>query len=44
MGDPRLIPDEAAGALSSASEEEAARDLAARYGLEYEVSRWAVQA
>ena len=35
MNDSPLIPDEAAGALSSESEEEAARDLAARYGLEF---------
>jgi type II secretory ATPase GspE/PulE/Tfp pilus assembly ATPase PilB-like protein len=35
MADPRLMPDVAAGALSSASEEEAARELAARYGLEF---------
>jgi type II secretory ATPase GspE/PulE/Tfp pilus assembly ATPase PilB-like protein len=36
MADPRLMADAAAtGGLSSASEEEAARELAARYGLEF---------
>jgi len=35
MSNPSPMPDAAAGDLSSASEEEAARDLAARYGLEY---------
>ena len=35
MADPHLIPDAAAEALASTSEEEAARELAARSGLEY---------
>ncbi|MCG6925558.1 MAG: GspE/PulE family protein [Acidobacteria bacterium] len=35
MAESPLIPDDAAGELSSASEEEAARDLAERYDLEY---------
>jgi type II secretory ATPase GspE/PulE/Tfp pilus assembly ATPase PilB-like protein len=35
MAESPLIPDDAAGELSSASEEEAARDLAQRYDLEY---------
>jgi type IV pilus assembly protein PilB len=35
MADPGMMPNDAAGALSSISEEEAARELAARSGLEY---------
>ena len=35
MADPQLMPDDAAGDLSSVSEEEQARDLAGRYGLEF---------
>ena len=35
MADPRLIPDEAAEALASSAEEEAARELATRSGLEF---------
>ncbi|MCG6922084.1 MAG: GspE/PulE family protein [Acidobacteria bacterium] len=35
MADPRLIPEDAAEALASSTEEDAARELAARSGLEY---------
>jgi type II secretory ATPase GspE/PulE/Tfp pilus assembly ATPase PilB-like protein len=35
MADPQMVPDAAAGALASDSEEEAARGLAERYGLEF---------
>jgi type IV pilus assembly protein PilB len=35
VADPHLRPDDAAGALTSSSEEEAARELAERSGLEY---------
>jgi len=35
MADPQLMPDDAAVALSSSSEEKTARDLAGHYGLEF---------
>jgi type IV pilus assembly protein PilB len=35
VADPRLIPEDAAEALASSTEEDAARELAARSGLEY---------
>ena len=35
MADPQLMPDDAAVVLSSTSEEDTARDLAGRYGLEF---------